>query len=228
MYRHFPISAFHAAPGSRENHACMLSAARHDAKYLIEQPSGPLSARWPYEQQSFRLVTNNRAIVAKCAIKRNPGPQDFFLKVHVQADGDDRQDEQVCPHSVSWNLVKQTVSMKAPPEPSRVQAVLSMLKPNIVYNRYMCPERCRSRGICVHYSYVLGGRYAPDGLICNSCRASCKEQGLTTDRRCAMHNRSGVSCYTQNLAEDYLATKPQAAAASERLQRSLKDDWNVS
>jgi hypothetical protein len=149
-----------------------------------------------------------------------------FLKVHVQRDGDLRRNEAQCPYPVTHDLALQIVSRKPPAEPHRTQAMLSLLKPNIVYNKYSCAERCRSRGICVHFSSVLGARNAPDGLICEFCHAERKEQGVSSNRRCALHNRSGVSCYTQNLAEDYLATPVQETAARERLRRSIAGDWS--
>lgn len=156
----------------------------------------------------------------------SPDTTEHFLKVNVQRDGDLQRHEAQCSHPAPADLALQTVSMRSPPEPSRTQAMLSLLKPNIVCNKYSCAERCRSRGICVHFSSVLGARNAPDGLICEFCHAERNEQGVISNRRCALHNRSGVSCYTQNLAEDYLASPVQEAAARERLRRSIAGNWS--
>lgn len=100
------------------------------------------------------------------------------------------------------------------------------MEPMIVYAEFLCPGACRTRGICVHFSFVLGGRHTPDGLVCQFCRAKGNEKAVRAERMCARHNSRKLSSFVVNLAEDILTTKAQSVRAHEILARSLTCNWD--
>lgn len=99
------------------------------------------------------------------------------------------------------------------------------MKPTIVYAEFECEDACRTRGICVHFSFVLGCRETPDGLICQVCMERGKERAVHASRVCPRHNNRRLSLFTMNLPEDILATEAQSIQAHEILTRSLNCDW---
>lgn len=124
------------------------------------------------------------------------------------------------------DLSSQLPEMVRPSNPEQRRATLMAMEPMILYVEFLCPDVCRTRGICVHFSFVLGGKHAPDGLICQFCRAKGNEKALHAERLCARHNNRKLSSFTVNLAEDILTTDSQSVRAHEILARSLTCDWD--
>lgn len=146
--------------------------------------------------------------------------------VHVQSSSIGRVSSVYRDCDLPDNLTLQLPRVVQPPDPEQLQATLLTMKPMIVYAEFLCPDVCRTRGICVHFSFVLGCKKAPDGLICQVCRAKGDEKAVHAERMCARHNNRKLTSFTMNLAEDILATEAQSLRAHEILARSLTSDWN--
>lgn len=120
-----------------------------------------------------------------------------------------------------------------PKDPKVIQDTIMRLKPTIIYTRFQnqyC-RGCRSRGICVHFTFLLGAKSTPDGLICDRCKAAANEEPIDTDREfprvCPLHNRDTHSPFFSSLPEDILATEEQQARAMEFMTRAVTCDWEV-
>lgn len=113
-----------------------------------------------------------------------------------------------------------------PRDPERLQSALRLISPKVLYARYNCVEGCRSRGICLHISFLLCGRSCPDGLICQICRISGHEEGYVVERMCSKHHQSTASQHTSHRPEDSVAKLHEISAAQELLRKAWTCDWN--
>lgn len=147
-----------------------------------------------------------------------------LAKVHIQNDMQYDPLEVTCP--LPGKIKQLLPSLLAPRNPGLMQSTLKLLRPTVVYAKYDCGEGCRSCGICVHYTFVLGGRQAPDGLICALCRNSQYERPVLANRICPRHNKKSLSHFVMNLPEDVLATQEQLSRAGEIMQRSFSNRWD--
>lgn len=149
-----------------------------------------------------------------------------LVKVHVHSRSCLVATEALCYCPLPEVVLNQVPMIVTPGDPGRLTSLLGLLKPSIVHAEYDCEDRCRSRGICVHFSLVLGCKKAPDGLICPDCQRAGNEKSYAARRVCVRHNKESLSQFTPNLPEDILATAKQRAAASEILRRALHCDWS--
>lgn len=157
-----------------------------------------------------------------------PGCSTQRVMIHVQSSMTEWSDiSSVCLDcDLPDNLTLQLPKLIQPLNPEQRKATLMTLTPMIVYAEFTCPDVCRTRGICVHFSFVLGCKKAPDGLICQICQNAGNEKAAHADRMCARHNNSKLSSFTMNLAEDILATETQSRRAHEILARSFTNNWD--
>jgi len=160
--------------------------------------------------------------LAEHDLLRNPPPT---VKVHIQSIKQPRALEATLPHSLSGRITMRLPEVIAPAEPELVRSTLKMMNAMIVYAQYECVDECRSRGICVHFSFLLGCRKAPDGLICPSCQAAKIEIPYAAHRICPRHNKRTLSQFTPNLPEDYLPLAHQLQRAFEIFRRACNGDW---
>ena len=156
----------------------------------------------------------------------------------------DRENEQTYLHrqetsTMTTNLCQITSSAKLssiftqseiannlrPAHPERLQSGLLNLRPTVVYAEYDCVQRCRSVGICVHYSFLLGCQEVPDGLVCEICKMARAEMGYPSGRLCYSHSRKSASQSILNLAEDFAATEHQREVAGTIMSKALCNTW---
>jgi hypothetical protein len=66
------------------------------------------------------------------------------------------------------------------PNPALTASSLHALAPGILIERYACAQdpdtKCKNKGTCVHYYFVLGARRTPDGLVCRLCKETWEMQ----------------------------------------------------
>lgn len=74
------------------------------------------------------------------------------------------------------------------PEPSLTARTLSILAPGITIERYSCLQRCRNKGTCLHFHFVLGAKRTPDGLICAKCSKQRAEEIVSLRHTHAIYN----------------------------------------
>ena len=55
------------------------------------------------------------------------------------------------------------------PKPQLTARTLGSLSCGIAIERYGCLQKCRNKGTCIHFQFVLGVKRTPDGLICAKC-----------------------------------------------------------
>ena len=121
--------------------------------------------------------------------------------------------------------MQQLPALVTPSNPELVQSTLKLMKSMIVYALFECDDGCRSRGMCVHFSFLLGCRRVPDGLICPRCQETRTERPYAAQRICLKHNKRSLSQFTPNLSEDVLASEAQVERANEIFSRSWSCDW---
>lgn len=153
--------------------------------------------------------------------RQSPQP----VRVHIQSLKQPHAIEAALPYSLSGGVIGRLPKVIAPASPELVRSALSSMKPMIVYAQYQCDARCRSRGICVHFSFLLGCRQVPDGLICLSCQNANVHRPYAAHRICPRHNKRSLSQFTPNLAEDYLPSAAQLQRAFEILNRACDGHW---
>jgi len=147
------------------------------------------------------------------------------VRVHIQSLKQSHAIEAALPYSLSGGVIGRLPKVIAPASPVLVRSALSSMKPTIVYAQYDCDARCRSRGICVHFSFLLGCRQVPDGLICPSCQTANVHRPYAAHRICPRHNKRSLSQFTPNLVEDYLPSAAQLQRAFEILSRACDGHW---
>lgn len=177
-------------------------------------------------------VDRSRSVISRSQ-KQNtlqePKPRLRQARIYVRNGSESHARVEWCPYPQPHEIVQQLPTILTPANPVLTQTVLRLMKPSIVYaeyeNRDCSAHGCRSRGICLHFSFVLGGRDASDGLICPVCQKAGVEQPVVTPRLCPMHNPPKKTQFTSNLSEDILATEVQRKVATEILTRSWNCKW---
>lgn len=147
------------------------------------------------------------------------------VRVHIQSLRQPHAIEAALPYNPSGGITSRLPRVVAPASPELVRSALTSMKPTIVYAQYECDAGCRSRGICVHFSLLLGCRQAPDGLICPSCQIANVHRPYAAQRICPRHNKRTLTQFTPNLAEDYLSSAAQMQRAFEILERACSGTW---
>ncbi|KAJ9656885.1 hypothetical protein H2198_004638 [Neophaeococcomyces mojaviensis] len=190
------------------------------------------------QQNSLRTLRRNsvsglRSIIShgqeqqKLSASREQKPRPKQARIYVNNRIEPVPKVKWCPYLLPDRIVQQLPKVVVPANPLITQSVLKLMKPTIVYAEYetdVC-DGCRSRGICVHFSFVLGGRHAPDGLICSMCYKAGIEKSVAAQRVCPEHNDPHMSQFTTNLSEDILAANAQRGKAVEILSRSWHCNW---
>ncbi|KAK5941310.1 hypothetical protein PMZ80_006588 [Knufia obscura] len=146
------------------------------------------------------------------------------VRIYVQSEKQPHAIEATLPYVMSGKVVARLPKVVVPASPGLVQSTLSSMKPMVVYSQYECDDGCRSRGTCVHFSFLLGCRQVPDGLICPTCQVAQVERPYAAQRICPRHNKRTLSQFTPNLPEDYLPTIAQQQRAFEIFERSWNGD----
>lgn len=108
-----------------------------------------------------------------------------------------------------------------PRNPSRLQSTLQSLQPIVLFISYDCLNGCRSRGICLHFQFLLCGRSGPDGLICHMCRDGGREEGYRVARQCCKHSTD----LALNRPEDMPANYRQLVQAEKLLMAAWANNW---
>ncbi|KAK5092173.1 hypothetical protein LTR70_005828 [Exophiala xenobiotica] len=147
------------------------------------------------------------------------------LRVHIQSLRQPYAIEAALPYNLSEGIVSRLPKVVMPATPELVRSALTSMKPTIVYAQYECDAGCRSRGICVHFSFLLGCRQAPDGLICPPCQIANVHRPYAAQRICPRHNKRTLTQFTPNLTEDYLPSAAQTQRAFEILERACNGSW---
>lgn len=130
------------------------------------------------------------------------------------------------------------------PMPELTAQTLGMLSCGIAIERYSCVQKCRNKGTCIHFQFVLCVKRTPDGLICAKCSQECTEeivgrlhnppapvantsQICKGKRLCPFHNHTATFLTNpiNNLPIDYLATDEQKDRMVEILERAYRNEW---
>lgn len=150
----------------------------------------------------------------------------YPARVHVQSSGHPKPSEALflCYLRTDPSTHRMPL-LSAPRNPTATQETLQRMIPTISHVQYACPSHCRSRGICVHMSFLLSCRALPDGLICRVCRVSGINAPITAERPCARHNAAFRAGFAASLIEDVLATEEQAEQAGDLWRRAWENDW---
>lgn len=204
-----------AQPGKKQDLLCAVDR---------RSPSAGTMSSDSYHAQSSSTSLGKRQRGHISHLSPGYSTQNVTIHVQTSSTGCISSTYRACdlPDGLSLQIPK----LLRPSNPEQRRATLMSMTPMIVYTEFLCPDVCRTRGICVHFSFVLGGKQAPDGLICQFCCGKGNEKAVHAERMCARHNNRKLSSFTVNLAEDILATRPQSVRAHEILARSLTCDWD--
>jgi len=182
-----------------------------------------MPARFDISQAAYFPSLGKRTLEhLEHAVPRQP-PEP--IRIYVQSQKQPHGFEAALPYNMLGRLALRLPKLIAPASPELVRSSLPLLKPMIVYAQYECDDGCRSRGICVHFSFLLGCRQLPDGLICPTCQVAEMEKPYAAQRICPRHNKRTLSQFTPNLPEDYLPSTAQLQRAFGILQRACNGDW---
>ncbi|KPI45159.1 uncharacterized protein AB675_2813 [Cyphellophora attinorum] len=120
--------------------------------------------------------------------------------------------------------------------PALTSQALDIMLPDILYQQFSCKQKCRNRGTCTHYLFILGARRTPDGLICRKCalHEACQPESAISSqckmpgsRVCPVHNKDNGEIVLQPTNGATAGTAAQTRSKGMAERRKAGDPSNI-